>query len=217
MSVNYDQLIADKRTDGSIKNWANNDVIPSSTIAFEAQQILYTRLRCREMLQIYEGVTGTGVDTLELATVAPNFRQPRFFQFTGLEKAMIEKKTVEEVEWAINYDGAGARISRKPTIFYHRGTVLNFETFLDQAYPYRLAYYGALPALDSTPAGKSNFLTNRCFRAFKTTCMVLISEWLKKSDDRIYWAKMASVEIDAENQEADADQYAGVDLVEQVI
>lgn len=216
MAIDYPQLIADKRTDGSIKNWANNDVLPSSTIAFEAQQILYSRLRCQEMMTVLEATLGAAVDVLDLSVVAPNYRQPFLFQFTGTGKAWVDKKLPAEVEWAVNYDGNGVRITGKPTMFYTRGMKLQFEKVTDQSYAYRFLHYAALNPLNGT-TNKSNFLTTRCFRAFKAVCMTLISEWLKKDADKVYWAKMATVEIDTVNVEADAEQYTGVDLNEEAV
>lgn len=49
MALTYTQLVADKNTDGSIKNWLNYSLLPVETILTQAQALIYERLRVREM------------------------------------------------------------------------------------------------------------------------------------------------------------------------
>lgn len=50
MAMNYVSLIGDKSTAGSVMSWVNYSKLPSPTIVDEAQALLYSMLRTREMM-----------------------------------------------------------------------------------------------------------------------------------------------------------------------
>jgi hypothetical protein len=53
MAMTYTSLLADKGVAGSIKNWVGYSVIDTSTILDEAQSMIYSALRVREMKTVW--------------------------------------------------------------------------------------------------------------------------------------------------------------------
>jgi hypothetical protein len=56
--VNYSTLVADKTVAGSIKRWVNYGQIDSETVLTEAQALIYSMLRAREMRQASTALDG---------------------------------------------------------------------------------------------------------------------------------------------------------------
>ena len=72
---------------------------------------------------------------------------------------------------------------------------------VDQAYPYRLVYFGQPNALSN--GNKSNFLTTRAPRLIRCVCTALANEFMKDDAEKAYWLALAVGEVNELNVEAD--------------
>lgn len=205
MALTYAQLIADRKTDGSIKNWLNNDSLPVQTIVYEAQRDLYARLRCREMVALYEGAMVAAQDYIDITTAVPRYRQPLAMKLYGAWTGNIQHTTPVRLEDERVYDSSTLLlVEGQPTLYTVRGSRIVWDFLPDDAYTFRWLYYGALADLDAD-SNTTNFLLDRCFPAFKAACLMHAAEWQKKDSDRTYWAQVLTAHITAFNQEADAE------------
>lgn len=202
--MNYTDLVADKTTAGSIKSWVNNGSIPSTTVLAEAEQWIYQRIRVPEMLEVSEALSMSVDDsTLSLPT---GFQAVSSFRIRGADAARLQEKRVEDVEAAFNYDGAGALVSAKPSMFYVRGAVFQFDCPADQAYDTRLVFYGTPTALGG--GNTTNFLTDRYARILRSVCIGFANEFLKDDDEKAYWLRIAEAAIAELEVQADLDSDA---------
>lgn len=206
----YTVLIADKTTNGSIKNWLNNDRVPSLTILHQAQVWLYRHLRIREMLSVATGTMSIGDDTIDLPD---RYVSPRRLAFTGTEAAKIAHKRLEEVEAAFAYDADGARVPAKPTMYFADATVLQLDAPADKAYPWRFRYYGELAPLSSE--NETNVLTGRAFNALHAACMGWAVQW-DKQDSADRWFQQAMAHVEELNVEDDM-ELEGTEMSVQVV
>lgn len=199
MAMTYTKLIGARTTDGSLKSFVNWDLLPSEEVVSEAEATIYRRLRVRQMLQSTTGSLAQSADTV---TLPSNFKAPYSLMFTGVEKKKLTHKRIEEVEDAWEYDGAGARVERKPEIFAPTGTVIQFDSKADQAYPYFLRYYGSLDPLDAA-ANQTNFLTNEYPSLLRHACLAIAYEKLKNPTERALQIQLFEKEVFEANQESD--------------
>lgn len=206
----YGVLIADKRTDGSIRSWLNNDLVPALTVLHRAEAFIYRRLRVREMLATATGTIAASDDTLSLPD---RYLAPRYLGITGTEAMEIKRKPLEEVERAFAYDAAGALVAGKPTIYCAHASVLQFDCPADADYPYRFVHYAEPAPL--TTDNPTNVLTDRAFNALFCVGMAYACEWAKE-DGKDEWLIKAAAEIDTLNAEDDQEM-AGIEMAVRVI
>lgn len=209
--MRYDELIGDRQTHGSIRNWINNSSIPSTTVLTEAQAWIYQRLRVRQMLKTDTGTLTAGTD--DSITLPSDFRQPKTLMFTGTAttgKWRPRLYTLEEVLDAFEWDGDGNRTQGAPQRWAVDATKIQFEVVVDKAYPYRLDYYAALEALG--PTNTTNFLTDEYPTLLRCACLFKAAEFLRAERDRAYWANQALREIAEADIESDKAQFEGADL-----
>lgn len=64
----YDILTGTKATEGSIRYWANHQLIPAAQVLREAQSWIYSRLRVREMVASEQITISAGASTFALPT-----------------------------------------------------------------------------------------------------------------------------------------------------
>jgi hypothetical protein len=204
--MSYTVLVAAKSTDGSIKNFANSDTVPSTIILAEAEQWIARRLRVRQMLTATSGTMTASATAIDLPS---DYVWPRRFAITGVNQGLIKKQTLETVEGAFSYDGSGNRVLGKPGMYYADATQAVFDQMADQAYPYRLNYFRQLPALST--ATTTNFLTQRAPRLLRAACLWAANDFLKNAEERAYWAKVAMDEIAELNIESDMEEFRGAD------
>ena len=65
--MNYHQLTADKATEGSIRNFVNQNV-PVAILIRQAEAFLYRRLRLRDQLTTVSGTIASGQSSVALPT-----------------------------------------------------------------------------------------------------------------------------------------------------
>lgn len=196
--MDYTTLVADRDTDGSIKNWVNNSTIPATTVLSEAENWIYRRLRVRDMLAVDEGTMSTSNAYVTLPT---GFLASRSFWYSGTDKAELEHKTLTDIEAARVYDGSGNLASGKPNQFWVDGTNAYFSVTPDQAYGYRWWYYQQPTALGS--GNTTNFMTSRNQRLLRCACLAFANEYMKQDGEKLYWLRLAEGEIEAIHREDD--------------
>jgi len=197
--VNYDILIADKNTNGSIRNTANYDRIPSVWVVEQAEQYIYERLRIREMLDTAVGTLTAGAGTVVLP---PRYRAARNFQFTGSEAGLCTLRDATSVRELWSYDGnTGARTTGKPLNYSCDATSIVFDYIADKDYPYSFLHWAALAPL--TSQNPTNVLTDRCVRTLNLACLGFAAEHMKQPQDRQYYLQLTDAEILLQNQNAD--------------
>lgn len=201
--MEYEILIADKRTNGSIRNAINNDRIPAAWVVQEAEAFIYERLRVREMLT---STTGTLTTSGTAITLPARYRGWRDFRFTGTSVGHVRLKDPATVRAAYSYDSAGAFATGKPTMAYTFGTAAQFERGADQAYAWDLLYYQALPPLNSGTNSNTNVLTDRGLRMMHLACMAFANEWFKQDADKKHFLALAEGEIALMNAQGEMEQ-----------
>ena len=129
--MDYTTLVANKATDGSIKNWVNNDSFSAPTILAEAEDFIYRRLRVREMLKLTTGNMVVGQDYIDVPT---DFIGSRSLFYSGTEKLALNHRTLDDIESARSYDTSGNISQGKPTQFYIDADKAFFPLAPDQTY-----------------------------------------------------------------------------------
>ncbi len=199
--MNYTTLVADRDTDGSIKNWVNDSRVPSTTILTEAEAWLYQRLRVRQNLQTATGTLSTGNDTIALPT---GYRGRYFFMFTGTATTAKFVPRSSLLDFVINqfsYDASGNRVQGLPRYWATDSTNIQFDVQADKNYPYLFKYYGSLAALAG--GNETNFLTDDYPTLLKAACLYRAYEHLKNDREKLYWLGVAEKEAMAANAESD--------------
>lgn len=207
MTIDYQTLLGGKSTEGSIKNWTNNSILPSSIILALAEEYIYRRLRVWQMMEIATGTMTIGDDT---ETIPTGYLASRVLRITGTDTAPIVHKLPERVEELANYDSDGNRVNDKPLSFYVRGDQIQFDHTPDKTYPYRLLYYKQPATLDGN--NTTNLLTDRHPRMLMSALLWAAHDWLRNNDERLYHERVVGDQIDAANLESDAQQGASLEL-----
>ena len=210
--MTYTTLIGDKATEGSVRNWVNDALIPASQVIHEAEQFIYQRLRVREMIIEQTGTYGSsdsGVLTLDTA-----YRSPILLQFTGVNRVFPKHKLLDFVSTQFGYDSAGVRITGTPQYWATNATQIVFEVFADKTFNFQLLYHGSLAALAST-SNETNFLTDRYPRLFRTILMGIAYEWQEDDKRAVQYLTKGEALIFETEVEKDL-ELTGADLAVQV-
>ena len=210
MTITYTMLVADKTTNGSIREWVNNSLIPSTLILTLAEQYIYQELRVREMLTLTIGQTIVGNDYVSLPA---NYRSPRSFWFSGAEKSKVRHKTLEYVEEHVQYETDGSVLQSKPQFYFANETQVRFEVRAKEVYPYRFWHYAAKAALASDNA--TNFLTERYALLLYYACAFQAYLWLRNEGEQAKYKALADEMIEKINIEADEEM--GRDLEADIV
>lgn len=199
--MDWNQLTGAKTTAGAISRWLNTAQLSSGTngdadtILQEAQQEIYTRLRHWRMLP--PPVSGTLTIGSDALTPPSDFLEPYLLFLTGNYFGELKQKTPNEVIGMWQYDGTGARVQQRPTVYYFNQSAIQFESVADLAYTYSLLYYQVPAMLSAT--NLTNFLTQYYPRLIRTATMMAGAEWTKESNqgtyDRTYWEQQFEAEL----------------------
>lgn len=214
--TDYNILVGSKNVDGSVQNWVNSNTVPATTIIKEAEAWIYRRLRVREMITAGTATLAEDADTVALSSFSGinSFKAPIYLQITGVNQAMLTLREPWEIEASFTYDGSSNRVTGQPQWYYVDGANLQFETAADQDYPLRLVCYQSLAPL--TQSNATNFLTNTAPDLLRCTCMMLAEEFLKKNDQKNYWAAQAERKVFELNEEFDRNKIGlHLDLIPQ--
>lgn len=205
--MDYNSLTGSKSTVGSIAAWINSDSVLSSapTIVAEAESFVYRKLRHWRMLT---KTTGSMVIGNDFISYPSDYLEAKILMITGVNKARLKRRTIEQVTNAYQYDGSGIRVNQQPVIYANDGSQLVFDSPSDQTYPYLLRYFQQPLALSGS--NTTNFLTLFYPRLFRCAVMVGACEFMKEGGQgefsRDYWAQQAIGEIGIAQAESDMEQ-----------
>jgi hypothetical protein len=208
--MDYTTLIATKSTLGSIKNWINWDAAPAEVILTEAQAMIYSRLRVREMSKYkQDGTIALNASTCHLpADYIALKKWRRITPNAGKIYLLDEEYFMQKRQ----RDENGAMIAGTPMYAMIIGgeaaadpTTAYFDVKADQAYTWEMSYYGTPTALG--PANTENFLTSRYSWLLRSACMYqaflhkkeldLAAPFRKEMEE---WYLQANIEKDMEAQ-----------------
>lgn len=190
--MDYDALVADKSTQGSIKSWVNYNEVPSVDVLIDAQMYIYERLRSREMRALQANNTiAEGTDFIVLPTgfldpVELTIRYPK----SRLE--LVNERELQDV-WR-NWDDTNALTEGMPQHYAIIGSNAYFDVLPDQTYRYDLLYFKQPDLL--TPGSPTNFLTQRYPHVLRQTCIGYAALFAKDYEDAGTCLKMADALID---------------------
>lgn len=207
MATSYSVLVSASTVNGSLASWINHAAIQSAApfIILEAESFIYRRLRVWQMLTSTIGTMNQADVGITLPT---DYIEDKKLMITGVNKARIVRKPMQEVLDSWTYDGSGVRIQQQPNIFFNDNANIVFDSAVDQSYPWLLYYYQNPVAL--VTAG-TNFLTNTYPRLLRCAMMIGASEFMKDagvgSYDRTYWIEEAEKEIAIAQMESDRSEH----------
>lgn len=201
MAMTYSGLVAGTESSASIKSWALDDTIPADTILEEAQELIYRKLRVRQMIAVATGTltssaTATDLPDRYLAAIRFDAIAPTQFEIT--------RRTLEQVYDQRQYSTSGVIQTSQPDAWSVSGTTAVFQAAADQTYTVVMPYYRA-PDLLST-GNETNFLTERAPKLIRAACMAGAAEWAKDKSNIAYWTEMMDDQIEQLMVEDDSEQ-----------
>lgn len=177
MAMSYDQLVGDKSTDGSIKSWMNYSKMDVESILSEAQAMIYTRLRVREMRTS---------DTLTLKIGKSEIDVPDDWLDPFVVKDItndcdLDYCEVDDLEARRTYTD-GVLDSNDPTAYAVDGESLIFDGVAENEIKILVRYFGQ-PA-DLSSSNPTNFLTRRYPQLLRMACLATAARF--NSDDATF-------------------------------
>lgn len=191
----YTTLTAGKATAGSIQNWVNRSDLPMTEILAEAEALIYTKLRVREMMLRDDFAVLAGESA---ASVPSDFLDPVSLTPYGWAEGLDYQN---ESIFQQNMDEDGVVLEGTPIAFTVIGSQIVFDVKLSEAFGGKLLYY-KLPA--SLSAGNpTNFLTSRYPTLLRRACLVYAYEHMKdenRSNDYLKKVMMDAEEISRQDE-----------------
>jgi hypothetical protein len=195
--MNYHQLTADKSTEGSIRNFVNQNV-PVAILIRQAEAFLYRRLRLRDQLTTVSGTISSGTSSVNL----PNdYLAAKQVKLIGANNSVLTRKLPEVLQASITYSSGNTRTQGVPTQYYTDGSKINFNLVANANYNYEMIYFNEPAALTSSNA--ENFLTKRYPRMLLAATCAFANEYLKDDAEKGYWMQIVIAEIDQAMRESD--------------
>lgn len=219
MAFTYSSLVADKNTADSIKSWAVNDSIPSTTILLMAEQFIYhdAKLRIRQMLGTETGTMTIGEDYITLSNLTGTFLGPIItMHYTGVDKDDdgIRQRTIEDIENSFSYDASGTRVNHKPKHLFVDDTRINFDAPPDKAYGWRSRLFLEPAALSDS--NETNFLTDSFPRLLLAACLWATADFRKDDEERLHWERIVRTAVGEAMAEYDRVRLHGIDATPHV-
>ena len=144
--MNYHQLTADKSTEGSLRNFVNQNV-PVAILIRQAEAFLYRRLRLRDQLTTVGGTISSGASSVAL----PNdYLAAKQVKLTGANNSVLTRKLPEVLQASITYSSGNTRTTGVPTQYYTDGSNINFNLVANAVYNYEMIYFNEPAALTSS-------------------------------------------------------------------
>lgn len=195
--MNYHQLTADKSTEGSIRNFVNQNV-PVAILIRQAESFLYRRLRVRDQLTTVSGTIAANASSVALPT---DYLAAKQVKLIGAQNSVLTRKLPEVLQAGITYSSGTTRTTGVPTQYYTDGTSIHFNIVANAIYNYEMIYFNEPAPLTSTNA--ENFLTKRYPRMLLAATCAFANEYLKDDAEKAYWTQIALAEIDQAMRESD--------------
>lgn len=178
MIYDYATLTGPKSASGSIKNWANSELVDVESVLLEAQATIFSHLRAREMRMtaaIFINAGEMGAPLPENCLVPLSLHLPNGCRIT---------KTITEAELIRMRDRTQDEAARAAVITCPSAWVV-FDEHVNvngrMACPVNLTmfYYGASPYLSTLHP--KNFLSTRYPNILRTACLAYVDEFRKDS------------------------------------
>lgn len=208
--MDYTTLVGLKSVSGSIRNWVNWDAAPVETILAEAEGMIYSKLRVREMSTYKQD--GTITSGSATCTLPDDYMALKFWRRITPNPGKIYLLDEEYFLLKRQRDEDGAIIAGTPMYAMIIGgsnaadpVIAHFDCKADQNYTWEMSYYKRPTALG--PSNLTNFLTIRYEALLRDTCLYrafmhkkeldMAAPFKKSFDD---WFEQANIEKDMEAQ-----------------
>jgi hypothetical protein len=157
MAMTYTVLTGSKETEGSIKNMINFADLPASTILTNAQSLIYSFMRVREMKQKITDTFTTG-DTDDSLPV--RFQEPIAVHLIGNNKQELKIYPPDDFERMLGYEtDTTDLLEGAPSFCTINTSHILINVTCDDDYDYSMWYFSYPEALSAT--NETNFLTDR--------------------------------------------------------
>jgi hypothetical protein len=190
--VDYNALIGDKSTVGSIKSWVNYNEIQSIEVLGDAQAWIYQRLRITEMqtLKVYDAAPLTS----QLA-LPPRHLDP-ITMVVQKPRSVITNRLPQDLLGIRVYDEASppALLQSMPTDYTVFDNVIQFNVACDLEYFIEYLYYQSLPLLSGGAA--TNVLTDRYPSLLRYTCAGMAADFMNDDAAATKWLGKAEALIE---------------------
>lgn len=202
--MDYNSLVADKTTSGSIRGWVNHAELDAAFVLELAQGLIYQTLRVREMRAVFADLSpGAGDGAIALPS---GFLDP--IALTDKTNDLrLRLRTPEWMEAQRQYDAA-TLLTGTPRNYAIFGEALQFEVAYASAATLRLVGYRKPDPLSG--ASPTNFLTGRFPQLLHSACLVYAFKY-RNNDERMQ-AELATLTalIGRTNAESDL-SYRGLE------
>lgn len=208
--MDYTTLIGAKTVSGSIKNWLNWSLAPSEDIVADAEAMIYSKLRVREMSRYKQD--GTIALNASSVTLPSDYIALKKWRRITPNPGKIHLLDEEYLLTKRQRDEDGAIIAGTPMYAMIVGgaddsdeVTAHFDVKADQEYTWEMSYYCRPEALG--PSNDENFLTRRYSWLLRTACMyqaylyqkeLQMAAPFKQAMDE--WYTQANIEKDMEAQ-----------------
>lgn len=203
MPMNYTTLIGAKTVEGSIKYAVRHSEVPSEFVLTNAEGLIYSMLRVREMKALQTGTIADGDTTLALPT---NFVGSISLGIAGEYKQPIDILDEEHFEQRLAQEADGSLYEGTPRFCVMDGTHFRFDVEADRAYLYRLWYYKQPVALSGS--NETNFLTTRFPHILDAACKFYAYAHREDNDMAEKWKSIAIDAITLANANHDQELQA---------
>lgn len=205
--VTYDLLLADKATDGSIRNWVRSDAVPPLTILRMSENWIAQRLRIRQMIESSNDENGgygvlsfgqTSIDVPDRCLAVKSFRIVIPYDY-----ALIPK-TFEELQELTKRQSDGTLQATNPEHFAFLGSKIYFDSQMAENLSYEMIGIYALPPLSQD--NRTNYLTDQALSLLMMACAGFASEYMNEPEESQRWLLGAAAEIQRINATHAMDQ-----------
>lgn len=200
--MDFKLLVSGKNVEGSIKNWANNDTIPATTILAEGQELFYggvgraVGLRVRQMLVEAAGVMSTVTNKIAWPE---RYIEGKQLIITGRNRHELAMETPAEVRRRMTYDESDALEPGLPDFCADLGEEIILNCIPQEAYPYSLFHLARFAPLSE--ANPTNFLTDRAPYALRAACMAQVfTAYPYNEERRNFWLGQLDAQIGKLNE-----------------
>lgn len=189
--MDYSTLIADKDTDGSIRQWVNYGLAPATAILADAEAWIYERLRVREMR--VEATVSIAAGDDEIALPA-RFLDPIDLLLDGDAEPLEYKH--ESLLRRLR-DSDGNLYSGAVSAYTIVGEAMKFDVESDAARTGVLWFYQSPAPLAAD--NETNFVTTRYPRLLRVVTSAFVNEFRKLYGERDNMLREAMSEIETVN------------------
>lgn len=204
--MNYTTLVGAKTLAGSIKRTVNYAQIDETVVLEDAQTLLYSILRCREMRSLWSPTVSVGdsskaLPALFMEPIGPYITDTANLRYKHvLETALMQSRI---------YDGSGVLVSGTPCVWTILDETVLFDCKFDTARTLSLPYYKQ-PALLASSSNETNWLTVRYPHLLRQACKVSAHAFMKNWSARDAELSVLATLIERTNAESDL-AYSGTD------